>query len=80
MAGYDVVPTNDPYVQLAESLLEAFRAAPMHKWKINTFPILCYVPSWVPGAGFQRYAKRIKRELAQQREFLFKSATASTAV
>ncbi|KJA23110.1 hypothetical protein HYPSUDRAFT_602382 [Hypholoma sublateritium FD-334 SS-4] len=76
MAGYNVVPNNDPYVKLAESLLEAFRAAPMAKWKINMFPILRYIPSWLPGAGFKRYANLIKGQLAQQREFLFKSATA----
>lgn len=80
MAGYNVAPNNDPYVKLAESLLEAFRAAPMHNWRINTFPILRYVPSWLPGAGFKRYAKLIKGQLAQQREFLLKSATASSVV
>ncbi|KAF7364088.1 Cytochrome P450 [Mycena sanguinolenta] len=42
--GIQVTSSDDPYVSLAV--------------KANTFPILKYVPSWFPGAGFKRQAAK----------------------
>jgi hypothetical protein len=32
----------------------------------NTVPILKYVPSWVPGAGFQRHASKLANIVANE--------------
>jgi hypothetical protein len=55
--GYDVKPSNDRFVALSENavqkLSESFFPGAV---AVNTFPILRYLPSWMPGAGFQRFA------------------------
>ncbi|CAE6486135.1 unnamed protein product [Rhizoctonia solani] len=56
--GY-IVKENDPVLKrqsaLAQDLISNFGT---HFW-VNDFPILRYIPSWFPGAGFKRYAKRM---------------------
>ncbi|KAF9485107.1 cytochrome P450 [Pholiota conissans] len=73
--GYDVAPKNDHLVGILESTRIAFSQGQSPKWMINTFPFLRHVPSWLPGAGFQRYAVSIKKILAEQREAPFKYTT-----
>jgi hypothetical protein len=55
--GYDVQPYNDRFVTISENavkkIAESFFPGAM---AVNTFPILRYLPSWFPGAGFQRFA------------------------
>ena len=55
--GYDVKPSNDRFVALSENavkkLSDSFFPGAV---AVNTFPILRYLPSWMPGAGFQRFA------------------------
>ena len=55
--GYEVKATNDRFVALAESgnktLAELDSPGSV---AVNTFPIPRYLPSWMPGAGFQRFA------------------------
>ncbi|KAJ7688801.1 cytochrome P450 [Mycena olivaceomarginata] len=67
--GYDVKPSNDRFVALSENavqkLSESFFPGAA---AVNTFPILRYLPSWMPGAGFQRFAaecRQITREMRQ---------------
>jgi hypothetical protein len=57
--GITVQESDDPYISVAE---EAFKGAaeagmPGAFW-VDLFPILKYVPSWFPGAGFQKKAAR----------------------
>ena len=55
--GIDVQETDDPYVSLAEDALEGIsQAAVLGNFWVDLFPILKYVPSWFPGAGFQKKA------------------------
>ena len=55
--GYEVKPSNDRFVTISENavkkLSDLFLPGAM---AVNTFPILRYLPSWMPGAGFQRFA------------------------
>ncbi|KAJ6512887.1 cytochrome P450 [Mycena sanguinolenta] len=55
--GYEVRPTNDHFVNLAEDavkrLSDSFFPGAV---AVNTFPILRYLPSWMPGGDFQRFA------------------------
>ncbi|KAH9846774.1 cytochrome P450 [Lenzites betulinus] len=46
------------YVELAKSVLQQTGISLQPgRWLVNSFPILIYLPSWMPGAGFQRWAK-----------------------
>ncbi|KAF8815532.1 cytochrome P450 [Phlegmacium glaucopus] len=55
--GIEVKESDDPYVSLAEEALNGINQAaiPGAFW-VDLFPILKYVPSWFPGAGFQKKA------------------------
>jgi hypothetical protein len=55
--GIEVQESGDPYISLAEEVIKAGTEAaiPGAFW-VDLFPILVYVPSWFPGAGFQRKA------------------------
>lgn len=48
---------DDPYISTAEASLEGLAAAGVPgDFLVDLIPILKYVPSWVPGAGFQKKA------------------------
>ena len=55
--GIDVQESNDPYVLVAEEASKGVSEAgvPGAFW-VDVFPVLKYVPSWFPGAGFQKKA------------------------
>ena len=57
--GIAVQETNDPYLSIAEEALSGLTQAgiPGAFW-VDFIPILKYVPSWFPGAGFQKKAIR----------------------
>jgi hypothetical protein len=38
---------------------------------VDTFPILKYVPSWIPGAGFKRHALECRKQLVSMLETPF---------
>jgi len=65
----DVQESEDPYVALAE---EAFagvnQAAVPGAFLVDLFPILKYVPSWFPGAGFQKKAAHWREVSASMTE------------
>ncbi|OCH93087.1 CyP450 monooxygenase [Obba rivulosa] len=55
--GNEIADKDDEYVALAEHCLQGFSEAanPGAFW-VDFFPLLKYVPAWMPGAGFQRKA------------------------
>ena len=55
--GIAVQESGDPYISVAEKAFEgiAFAGIPGAFW-VDLLPILKYVPSWFPGAGFQKKA------------------------
>jgi hypothetical protein len=61
--GYGIViqESDDPYVSIAEESLNGLGVAlagiPGAFW-VDLIPIMKYVPSWFPGAGFQRKTAR----------------------
>jgi hypothetical protein len=61
--GYGIVvhESDDPYISIAEEAMKGFAEAgiPGAFW-VDLFPILKYVPSCFPGAGFQKKAARWK--------------------
>ncbi|KAJ6448362.1 cytochrome P450 [Mycena sanguinolenta] len=57
--GIQVTSSDDPYVGLAVKAVHSFAVATVPGlYLVNTFPILKYVPSWFPGAGFKRQAAK----------------------
>jgi hypothetical protein len=59
--GIDVQESNDPYISMAEvAFTGASDAAVPGTFLVDLIPILKYVPSWFPGAGFQKKAARVR--------------------
>ncbi|KAJ3555508.1 hypothetical protein NM688_g2539 [Phlebia brevispora] len=60
--GFDCDPLNDPNIAMAEQLssITAYATQP-GRWLCDSFPWLAYIPYWLPGAGFRRWAKRARR-------------------
>ena len=59
--GIAVRESDDPYISIAEeTLTRAAEAGIPGAFWVDWFPILKYVPSWFPGAGFQRKAERVR--------------------
>ena len=59
--GYGIVvqESDDPYISIAEEVASAIGEAGIPgAFLVDLFPILKYVPSWFPGAGFQKKAAR----------------------
>ncbi|KAF8970084.1 CyP450 monooxygenase [Flammula alnicola] len=57
--GINVQPRNDPYIMTAqEGVHPILEAAMPGAFLVDQFPILKYVPEWMPGAGFKRKARR----------------------
>ena len=68
--GITVQDSDDPYISIAEETLNGIAEAgiPGTFW-VDLFPILKYVPSWFPGAGFQKKAagwKEVMNKMADK--------------
>ncbi|KAF7346386.1 O-methylsterigmatocystin oxidoreductase [Mycena sanguinolenta] len=70
--GYEVQPGNDHFVALSENAVRKLSQAVFPgAVAVNTFPILRYLPSWMPGAGFQRFAAESRQLTKEMREVPF---------
>ena len=59
--GISVQESDDPYISIAEEALDGLAQAGVPgAFLVDLIPILKYVPSWFPGAGFQKKAARWK--------------------
>ena len=66
MYGIDVAPEDREFVPLLQAALEGPTQALMQgSFLVEHIPILQYIPSWVPGAGFQKKFARW-RDLASE--------------
>ncbi|KAF7789957.1 hypothetical protein EIP86_000905 [Pleurotus ostreatoroseus] len=55
--GIDVLPKDDPYVDIAERALVTLNATcNTGSYLVDYLPALQYIPSWMPGAKFKRQA------------------------
>jgi len=62
--GYKVTSEKDPLVRIAEEAMLGFaKASEPGAFLVDRFPFLKYLPSWFPGAGFQRIAKSMRGDL-----------------
>ncbi|KAK7048376.1 O-methylsterigmatocystin oxidoreductase [Favolaschia claudopus] len=73
--GYNVKPSNDRFVQLSDKAVkklgDSFFPGAV---AVNAFPILRYVPSWFPGAGFQNYAADCRQLVDEMQQVQFNFA------
>ncbi|KAF7346270.1 Cytochrome p450 [Mycena sanguinolenta] len=73
--GYEVQPTNDHFVALSENAMKKLSASVFPgSVAVNTFPFLRYLPSWMPGAGFQRFAAECRQLTKEMKEVPFNFA------
>ena len=54
MYGFDIETKGDAYVAGIERVLAGLEAFTPGKYLVDVLPVLRFVPSWVPGAGFQK--------------------------
>ena len=67
--GIDVKESGDPYISIAEEASTGFaEAAVIGAFWVDILPLLRFIPSWVPGAGFQKKAARWKGALMTMTE------------
>jgi len=60
--GLDIKEINDPHVELAETAVGGIvDVTGSGVYLVDILPILRHVPSWVPGAGFQKKAKALRK-------------------
>ncbi|KAJ3537685.1 hypothetical protein NMY22_g5493 [Coprinellus aureogranulatus] len=73
--GLDVKPSHDPYIQAAEEAVTAASAASAPgAFLVDSLPLLKYVPSWFPGAGFKRKALEWRKSMKTMVEMPFYDA------
>ncbi|KAK7685162.1 hypothetical protein QCA50_011525 [Cerrena zonata] len=62
----------DEYIQLASTIVQAIAVVSVPgKFLVEFFPLLRYIPSWLPGAYFQKYAESIREAASQMRNAPF---------
>jgi hypothetical protein len=60
--GLDIKETDDPHVKLAETALGSISdVTGSGVYLVDILPILRHVPTWVPGAAFQKRAKLLRK-------------------
>jgi hypothetical protein len=60
--GIKIRESDDHYISLAEEVISrANEVAVPGAYLVNLFPTLMYVPSWFPGAGFQKKAAHMRK-------------------
>ena len=58
--GFDDMRQNEALIDNVEALIFGFlEAAVPGRYLVNNFPVLKYIPSWFPGAGFQTTFKEL---------------------
>ncbi|KAJ7251438.1 cytochrome P450 [Mycena rebaudengoi] len=73
--GIDTLPSNDPYVETAEAVLDAMaQAAVPGRYLVDMIPILKHVPAWFIGAGFKRQAREWKKLTDKMVQLPFQAA------
>ena len=71
--GIAVQESDDPYISIAEEVLKGLAQAGIPgAFSVDLFPILKYVPSWFPGAGFQKKAARWREAINTMAEKPFR--------
>ncbi|KAK7695652.1 hypothetical protein QCA50_000288 [Cerrena zonata] len=83
--GYSVKEGADAYVDIADKTVDEFgQATTPGAFLVDALPILRYIPSWFPGAHFQKLAAQWRRNVVQMVEtpfeFVKEQLTDGTAI
>ncbi len=75
----DVVDEGDQYLVLVEKTLDSLAQSLVPgKFLVEHFPFLRYIPSWVPGAGFQTQFAEWRVVIETLRDMPFKNMKRNT--
>ncbi|KAF7328084.1 hypothetical protein MKEN_00389700 [Mycena kentingensis (nom. inval.)] len=78
--GLNVLPTNDPHVELAQTFGEVMsKVVTPGRFLVENIPALKHVPAWFPGAGFKRQAQEWAKMTGNVRKVPFEAAKARIA-
>ncbi|KAK1219826.1 hypothetical protein PQX77_017400 [Marasmius sp. AFHP31] len=67
--GYTLQTRDDPYLQLVQKSFEGLLPAGIHgSFWVDYFPVLKYLPDWLPGASFKRKAKIWRQYISDMKE------------
>lgn len=70
--GYTVKEGPDSFVSIADKVLDEFaQATAPGAFLVDALPILRYIPSWFPGAHFQKLAAEWRKNLTHMVETPF---------
>ena len=72
--GFDPKSKDDPYISEALEVVRAFEIILLPgAFLVDRIPLLKYVPAWMPGAGFKRFAEYYRNATyrAQRKPFYF---------
>ena len=62
--GYTIQESDDPLVKLIEEAMRQFSLmSSPGAYMVDSFPIMKYIPSWLPGGGFKHDAKVFRKTL-----------------
>ncbi|KAJ6624555.1 cytochrome P450 [Mycena sp. CBHHK59/15] len=71
--GYIVESDEDPLIRMVDTAMAEFsESSAPGEYLVDVLPILKYIPSWMPGAGFKRKAKLWATHLTEVTEKPFK--------
>jgi hypothetical protein len=70
--GLDVLPTNDPNLNIARLAAQTTNEVLMvGSSTVDMLPMMRYLPSWFPGAGFQKVAAKARVHTSMLRDGIF---------
>jgi hypothetical protein len=73
--GINIRPYDDPFIAIAEEAVEAMRELMIAgTFLVDVLPVLKYVPSWFPGAKFQKQAAMTRTHAEKIRNATFAAA------
>jgi len=73
--GFTVKKEHDPHIEIAELAMSGYNQAIVaNNFLVNIIPVLRYVPSFLPGAGFKRKANEWRGYQKQLRNAPFERA------
>ncbi|KAF9457684.1 cytochrome P450 [Collybia nuda] len=73
--GINILPKDDPYVSIAETVVGSLaQAAVPGAFLVDAIPVLKYVPDWMPFAGFKRKAKEWRKIALMAADMPFEAA------
>ncbi|KAI0740350.1 cytochrome P450 98A3 [Earliella scabrosa] len=73
--GIELQKANDKYFAMIERLAEVGESITVPgRFLVEAIPWLRFVPSWLPGAGFKRYAAAAKQDILYTVDYLFGTA------